>query len=246
MSAAPLASPADARRFACDSLPLRLGFDFGSRVIATPLCRRLVRYDRTCMRLLYVFDNQGSRESRTKVAGAEIMPPLLRHCFPAPPASGALSAALPHCRHRQRVPRSAGARLSEVSMCPLPQRLGGKTVPRTRFGRNHPSGLSGLDSPAPAGCSDFLSNSDWHSPVTTRFCDRSAVREPSSLPGEDGRSVAGGPQLHSAKQLRVRSYDNGRRAHCNCADTHGQIKPPANQQTPRDRNGDEVISARPN
>jgi hypothetical protein len=102
MSAAPLASPADARRFACDSLPLRLGFDFASRVIATPLCRRLVRYDRTCMRLLYVFDNQGSRESRTKVAGAEIMPPLpnLKSLNSPESTAARKQRACAHCQQR--------------------------------------------------------------------------------------------------------------------------------------------------
>jgi len=40
----------------------------------------------------------------------------------------------PHCGRRQRMPRSAGTRLWGVSSWPLPQRFGGKTVPRTRFG----------------------------------------------------------------------------------------------------------------
>src|SRR5947209_5961975 len=71
-------------------------------------------------------------------------------------------------------------------------------------------------------------------------------RDTPRFPAGIGPSVARAPQLHSAKQLRVRSHDHGRRAHRDCADTHGEIKPPANQQTPRDRNGDEVISARPN
>src|SRR5437660_6085398 len=61
-----------------------------------------------------------------------------------------------------------------------------------------------------------------------------------------GRSVARAPQLLSAKQLRVRSHDHGRRAHRDCADTHAEAKPQAKQQPPRDGNGDEVVSARPN
>src|ERR1700719_3528765 len=81
-------------------------------------------------------------------------------------------------------------------------------------------------------------NIAWRNDLVSRNTPRS--------PARIGRSVARRPQLHSAKQLRVRSHDDGRRAHRDCADTHGEIKPPANQQTPRDRDGDEVISARPN
>ena len=46
----------------------------------------------------------------------------------------AAARSAPHWRQRQRVPRSAGTRLSGVSSWPLPQRLGGKTVRWARFG----------------------------------------------------------------------------------------------------------------
>jgi len=45
----------------------------------------------------------------------------------------AAARSAPHFRQRQRVPDSAGARLSGVSSWPLPQRLAGTTVSRTRF-----------------------------------------------------------------------------------------------------------------
>src|SRR5216684_1113959 len=53
-------------------------------------------------------------------------------------------------------------------------------------------------------------------------------------------------QLQYAKQLSVRSYDNGGQAHRDCAHTHGEIKPPADEKTSRDWNGYQVISGRPN
>jgi hypothetical protein len=46
----------------------------------------------------------------------------------------AAARSAPHFRQRQRVPDSTSARLSGVSSWPLPQRPGGKTVPRTRLG----------------------------------------------------------------------------------------------------------------
>src|SRR5260370_7759805 len=53
-------------------------------------------------------------------------------------------------------------------------------------------------------------------------------------------------QLQYAKQLSVRSYDDGGQAHRDCAHTHGEIKPPADEKTSRDWNGYQVINARPN
>src|SRR6266481_1772952 len=53
-------------------------------------------------------------------------------------------------------------------------------------------------------------------------------------------------QLQYAKQLSVRSYDDGGQAHRDCAHTHGEIKPPADEKTSRDWNGHQVISGRPN
>ena len=45
----------------------------------------------------------------------------------------AAARSTPHCRQRQRVPRSASTRLSGVSAWPLPQRVGAKTLSDGRF-----------------------------------------------------------------------------------------------------------------
>ena len=54
------------------------------------------------------------------------------------------------------------------------------------------------------------------------------------------------PQLQSAKQLRVCSNDDGRSAHRHGTDAHGEIKPPTDQKTSRNRNGEHVVGGRPN
>jgi hypothetical protein len=48
----------------------------------------------------------------------------------------AAARSAPHCRQRQRVPRSAGTTLSGVSSWPLPQRVGAKTLSDGPFGAN--------------------------------------------------------------------------------------------------------------
>ena len=53
-------------------------------------------------------------------------------------------------------------------------------------------------------------------------------------------------QLQSAKQLRVRSYDDGGETHRDCANAHGKIESPADEKTRCDRNGDKVIGGCPN
>jgi hypothetical protein len=53
-------------------------------------------------------------------------------------------------------------------------------------------------------------------------------------------------QVQSAKQLGVYSHDDGRGTHRDGAHTHGEIDRPADEKTPGDRNGNQIISCRPN
>jgi hypothetical protein len=76
MSAAPLGRR-QTRAALPATLPLRLGFDLGSRGYSnTPMPSARKATIRTCRRFLYVLDNQPARESRTIVAGSAITPPL--------------------------------------------------------------------------------------------------------------------------------------------------------------------------
>ena len=45
-------------------------------------------------------------------------------------------------------------------------------------------------------------------------------------------------QLQPAEQLSVRSYDDGREAHCDCTDAHREVEAPVDEKTTSDRDGD--------
>src|SRR5260370_15391992 len=53
-------------------------------------------------------------------------------------------------------------------------------------------------------------------------------------------------QLQSAKQLSVRGDDDGGEAHCDCANAHGKIESPVDENPRCDRDGDKVVGGRPN
>jgi hypothetical protein len=77
MSAAPLGRRQTRAALPATPCPCVWVSTWGRGVIATPPMPSARRDTiRTCMRLLYVLDNQAARESRTIVAGSEITPPL--------------------------------------------------------------------------------------------------------------------------------------------------------------------------
>jgi hypothetical protein len=47
-------------------------------------------------------------------------------------------------------------------------------------------------------------------------------------------------QFQPAKQLRIRSYDDGREAHCHHTHTHVQIDSPRDEETSWNRDGDKL------
>ena|ERR1700693_4097751 len=53
-------------------------------------------------------------------------------------------------------------------------------------------------------------------------------------------------EFQSAKELRVRSHDDGGETHGDRANTHGQIESPTDKKPCCDRYGDKVINGRPN
>ncbi len=56
----------------------------------------------------------------------------------------------------------------------------------------------------------------------------------------------GALQLQPAKQLSIRSDDDGGEAHCDYANTHGQIETPSDEEATCDGDSDKVIAGRPN
>jgi len=53
-------------------------------------------------------------------------------------------------------------------------------------------------------------------------------------------------QFQPAKQLCIRSHNDGREAHRHCTHTHGQIDSPGDEKTSCDRDGDQIIGCGPN
>jgi len=51
-------------------------------------------------------------------------------------------------------------------------------------------------------------------------------------------------QFQPAKQLCIRSHDDGGEAHCDRTDAHGQIESPSDEEACCDRNGDNVIGTK--
>ena len=58
-------------------------------------------------------------------------------------------------------------------------------------------------------------------------------------------SLASALQFEAAKQLGIRSNNDGRKTHCYRAHAHGEVEPGPDEKTSRNGNGDQVIRCRP-